>query len=321
MPVDPSIPDPAPERDPGPEPSGSTTGWVAADAPADVGLVGLRAHLDRTLAMLGLRSLTVVVDDPDLGRQAFRAGAGTFDAGVVAAGPGVASDPALPTDRVDADLLVALCSASLRVDVLRGTSGDTTELALRRLPGVSAVALERDGDVTMCRVLASADAPDDLAHRAATMLAAEPRLVVELVRESAAVPAAFVPAGAGGTGAGRSPGRSIGPELLSVRSVPEDGEIEVHLAVGPVRSIGRAPLAHGLAGSAEAVLAGVAEVDPSSRWVPSWIRTVETTAGGTFIVAVALVDPEEDAHRHGIAPGTSPVDAAARATVDALHDV
>ncbi len=323
VPVEPSPHPPAQDPDPDSEPGSpdAAAGWVAADAPDDIGLVGLRAHLGRTLTTLGLRSLTVVVDDPDLGRQAFRSGAGTFDSGIVAAGPGVSSDPALPADRVDAGLLVALCAASLRVDVLRGTSGDTTELALRRLPGVSAVALERDGDLTVCRILASAGAPEDLARRAASTLASEARLVVELVRETVTVaPRPSGATGGGGVGPSSSPGRAIGPELLSVRSVPEDGEIEVHLAVGPVRAIGRAPLARGLAGSAEAVLTGVAEVDPGSRWVPSWIRTVETTTDGTFVVAVALVDPEADAHRHGIAPGSSPIDAAARATVDALHD-
>ncbi|MCJ7438992.1 MAG: hypothetical protein MUP97_14675, partial [Acidimicrobiia bacterium] len=111
-------------------------GWIAPDAPPDVGLAGLRAHLARVLDTLGLRSLTVVVDDPDLGRQAFRAGAGPVEPGVVAAGPGCTSDPPLPTDRIDAQLLVALCAASLRVDVLRDTAGDTTELVLRRLAGV-----------------------------------------------------------------------------------------------------------------------------------------------------------------------------------------
>lgn len=325
MPVDASSATPAPAPEPGLHPTDSEpgfgpAGWVAADAPADVGLAGLRTHLDRTLEALNLRSLTVVVDDPDLGRQAFRAGSGSIDAGIVAAGPGCASDPALPADRVDADLLVALCAASLRVDVLRGTSGNNEELALRRLRGVYAVALERDGDLTVCRLLASADAPADLARQAATALAGEPRLVVELVRDPLTTSAAATMRSASSTSAPRPAGRTRGggPELLSVRSVPEDGEIEVHLAVGEIRAIGRAPLARGLAGSADAVLAAVAEAGTGARWSPSWIRTVETTASGTFVVAVALIDPDTDTHRHGIATGTSPIDAAAHATVDAL---
>ena len=307
-------------------------GWIAPDAPPDVGLAGLRAHLARVLDTLGLRSLTVVVDDPDLGRQAFRAGAGPVEPGVVAAGPGCTSDPPLPTDRIDAQLLVALCAASLRVDVLRDTAGDTTELVLRRLAGVYAVVLERDGDLAVCRLLATAEAPDDIARQAAAALAAEPRLVVELVRDTSPQRPPEPPAPGVGTpgvatafdaSPSTAPGarpRGVGPELLGVRSVPEEGEIEVHLAIGPTRAVGRAPLARGLAGAAEAVLAGVAQVEPEPSWLPSWVRTVETTADGSFVVAVALVEPGLGTQRHGIAVGTSPIEAAARATVTALND-
>ncbi len=318
----------APTSKPAPD---SQTG-TAQTGSGDVGLHGLRAHLDRVLAAHGLRSLTVVVDDPDLGRQAFRTGRGPLEPGLVAAGPGCFSDPPFPHDLVDAELLVALCAASLRVDVLRvdstrvevrpGDVGDITELALRRLPGVYAVVMDHDGDVTRCRLLASADAPDDVARQAATALASESRLVIELVRD----PASIEPAGAAPPAVGApfdataTRNRPVGPELLSVRSVPEDGEIEVHLAIGSVRAIGRAPLARGLAGAADAVIAAVGEADPASRWAPSWIRTVETTASGSFVVAVALVEPDTSNARHGIATGTSPVEAAARATVDALHD-
>jgi hypothetical protein len=236
--------------------------------------------------------------------------------------------PPLPPDRVDAELLVALCAASLRVDVLRadvlqGDAGETTELALRRLPGVHAVVLEHDGDLTVCRLLASADAPDDVARQAAAALASEPRLIIELLRDpttSPAPPGVAPSRSAAPADATAMRGRRVGPELLSVRSVPEDGEIEAHLALGQARAIGRAPLARGLAGAAEAVLAGVAEIDSESRWLASWIRTVETTASGDFVVAVALVTPETGSQRHGIAVGTSPIDAAARATVTALRD-
>jgi hypothetical protein len=103
-----------------------------------------------------------------------------------------------------------------------------------------------------------------------------------------------------------------------VRSVPEDGEIEAHVAVGGSRAVGRAPLARGLAGAVEAVLAGIEQVAPGLRWVPAWARTVETTADGHFVVAVALVDPTGSDHRHGIATGTSPIEAAARAASRSL---
>ena len=97
-----------------------------------------------------------------------------------------------------------------------------------------------------------------------------------------------------------------------MRSVPEEGEVEAHVALGGARAVGRAPLAHGLAGAAEAVLAATTQVEPGSSWQAAWVRTVETTADGHFVVAVALVDPEADGHRHGIATGLSPIEAAAR---------
>jgi len=315
MPLEATAPAPPPEGDL-PAAGGAPVadrGWLSPDAPLDVGLAGLRTHLARIVETLGLRSLTVVVDDPDLGRQAFRAGAGSVEPGVVAAGPGCSSDPPLPRERIDADLLVALCAASLRVDVLRGTTDDSSEVAVRRLPGVYAVMLERDGDLTVCRLLATTEAPDDIARQAAAALAPEARLVVELVRDSAPPPppeppAPEVPPAAEAEVEGpaaETPAESdldrphhVGPELLSVRSVPEEGEIEVHLAFGPARAIGRAPLSRGLAGAAEAVLAGVVQVEPLPVWAASWVRTVETTAAGSFVVAVALAEQGTGAPRH-----------------------
>jgi hypothetical protein len=304
----------APAADPSP-----AEGWIAPDAPPDIGLTGLPAHLERLLARHELRALTVVVDDPDLGRQAFRVGAGAIPAGLTASGPGVLTEPGVPPGTIDADLLVALCSSSLRVDVLRGADDTTGELALRRLPGVYAVAVERDDDLLLVRVHVVDSAPDDLGRTAARELAPEQgtRLVVEIVRGDPAVAGATAPPPAqSGDAPAPAPGR--GPELLAVRSVPEDGEIEAHVAVGGSRAVGRAPLARGLAGAVEAVLAGIEQVAPGLRWVPAWARTVETTADGHFVVAVALVDPTGSDHRHGIATGTSPIEAAARAASRSL---
>ncbi|HEY8216782.1 MAG TPA: hypothetical protein VIH82_06600 [Acidimicrobiia bacterium] len=291
--------------------------WIGADAPGDVGLAGLRQHLDRVVERQGLRSLTVVVDDPDLGRQAFRAGAGPVEPGTLSAGTGVLADP--PSPGIDADLLVALCAASLRVDVLRDTADVTGELDLRRLPGVFAVEIEQDGDLTICRVHVSADAPADVGRVAARTLATEEgsRLVVEVVRTTvASTPPtpATAPAAPDEQPSDAAPVMS----LLAVRSVPEDGEVEVHLAVGDARAVGRAPLSRGLAGAVEAVLAAATQVAVHAHWRPSWVRTVETTSDGRFVVAAALVEPHSAEQRHGIARGSSPIEAAARATVGAL---
>jgi hypothetical protein len=301
-------------------PDDHRSSWIAADAPPDVGLVGVRQHLERVVARLGLRSLTVVVDDPDLGRQAFRAGAGTVDPGTLGAGAGVLTDPA--TSDLDADLLVALCATSLRVDVLRDTTEASGELAVRRLPGVFAVEMEEDGDLTIYRVHVDDDAPDDVGRVAARSLPAAEgsRLVVEVVRPRGATPAATSPSThtpPPAAAAAPAPTRE-GVTLLAVRSVPEDGEIEVHLGRGDTRAVGRAPLARGLAGAVEAVLAAASQVEAQPRWRPSWVRTVETTADGQFVVAAALVGPDSGEHRHGIATGSSPIEAAARAAVGAL---
>ncbi|MFO7591671.1 MAG: hypothetical protein R6X23_12365, partial [Acidimicrobiia bacterium] len=113
----------------------------------------------------------------------------------------------------------------------------------------------------------------------------------------------------------------LSPTLLAVRSVPEDGEIEVHLAVGGTRAVGRAPLSRGLAGAAEAVLVGTSQLDPTYEgWILAWVRTVETTAEGRFVVAASLGDPSGE-HRHGIATGMSPIMGAARATAVAMAEL
>ena len=347
------------------------------------GLAGLRAHLDRVVQRHRLHSLVVAVDDPDLGRQAFRAGAGAVEPGVVASGPGVTTDPPLAPGDLDRDMLMALCAMSLQLQLLGEVDDpdDDGELALRRLPGVYAVALERDGDVTLCHVLATADAPEDIARRAAEALTSSTgaKVVVEVLRDptvvaepspapvvetpsapprpNEALPAAPVPSPAapaisesieqrfadatwsadalarrptptrverrGPDRAPVTPPRAAPQSsltLLAVRSVPEDGEIEVHLAVGTTRAVGRAPLSRGLAGAAEAVLVGAGQLDPSnSGWMPAWVRTVETTADGHFVVAASLSGPAGEP-RHGIATGTSPIEGAARATTLAIAD-
>lgn len=312
-------------------PNPSSDGWIASARSGDVGLAGLRAHLEHLVVRHELRALTVVVDDPDLGRQAFRAGAGAIPAGLTAAGPGVLAEPSAPSGipdvgtvdlgALDADLLVALCAASLRVEVLHGSDDATGELALRRLPGVYAVAVERDDDLLLVRVHVADDAPDDLGRIAARELAPEPgaRVVVEVVRGEPTLPPPRASSTTGAAAGAAPVSAPRGPELLAMRSIPEDGEIEAHVAVDGSRAVGRAPLARGLAGAVEAVLAGVGQVAPGLRWVPAWARTVETTADGHFIVAVALVDPTEHDHRHGIATGTSPIEAAARAASRCLE--
>ena len=308
------------------------------------GLAALHTTLDRLVATLGLRSLTVVVDDPDLGRQAFRAGEGPFGPGTLTGEPGCRSEPPLPSDRVDAELLVELCATCLRLEFLRGdvmTGLDAAELALRRLPGVRAVVVERDDDLLVVQVHADADAPSDLARAAARAAAplAGNRLVIEVVREAAAAPPmtnlplpldltpeptvehevaavadaplpaapapesepgasdlawtpelppqepAASPASAAPPLAPTAPSApSVEPEIVVVRGAPETGEIEVHVRWGEVRTIGRAPMAQGLAGAVTASLDALRQVDASIDVTLGWARTIETTADRRFVV-------------------------------------
>ena len=295
------------------EPSApATEPAVGTDSP---GLAALHAMLNRVARELELRSLTIVVDDPDLGRQAFRAGPGPFGAGALTGEPGCRADPPLPADRVDAELLVALCAASLRVDVLRGEAAsdvDAAEIALRRLAGVLSVTVERDEELLVVQIHAAADAPDDLGRVAARATAslAEGSVVVEILRSSEIQPGA-------GVAAPLVPEAPVPPTLVAVRSVPEAGEIEAHVRLGSARTIGRAPMAQGLAGAVDAVLDALRQLIPDLNLSFAWARTIETTPDRRFVVAVALHEVETRATRHGLGSGGSPIEAAARAALDA----
>jgi len=298
------------------------------------GLGSLHATLDRLITTLNLRSLTVVIDDPDLGRQAFRAGAGPFEPGMLGGRPGVRADPELPSDRVDPDLLVQLCATSLRLELERADRPDAqgvdvAEVALRRLPGVHAVVVERDGDLMVVQVHADVDAPSDLARAAAHATAplAETRLVVEVVRDVGQlsppepVPTSTEPRVAEveapvARGVQRPPSADL-PSVVAVRNDPENGEVEVHVRRDEVRTIGRAPMAQGLAGAVTATLEALEGVGFDHNLTLGWVRTIETTAERRFVVAVSLLHAGTRAPRHGLGAGASPIEGAARATLDA----
>jgi len=293
---------------------------TAADltaAASPPGLASLHRMLDSVARQLDLRSLTVVVDDPDLGRQAFRAGPGPFEPGALIGEPGCRADPPLPPERIDPELLSALCAASLRVDVLRGEDApgiDAAEVAFRRLPGVLAVVVERDEDVMVVQIHAGADAPDDLSRAAARAGAplGNGAVVIEVLRASAQ-PAPI----AASTDTGTLEASPIAPGIVVVRSEPETGEIEVHLRHGDVRTIGRAPASQGLAGAVEATLDALRQLAPDLELGLTWARTIETTADRRFVVGVALHHIGSRVARHGLGSGANAIEGAARAALDA----
>jgi hypothetical protein len=225
------------------------------------------------------------------------------------------------------------------------------ELSLRRVPGVHDVTVETDDGLLHVTVHAGPEAPHDLARLAgrATAPLAEGPLVVEIVRDVAAPPAPAVPAPpmapSEPLAAPFEPVAAISPEpvifpasppgdapatpeppaatpsapvsLLAVRTVPEAEEIEVHLRCGEARTIGRASVAEGLAGAVAATLDALAQHDQRLDLGLGWVRTIESTPDRRFVVSVALGNPGTRATHHGIGSGTSPIEAAARATLDA----
>ena len=277
------------------------------------GLALVYAALERTRARGGLDRLTVAVDDASLGHQLLSVPRAELP-GPLDAPADWSSTPRLDEDVVDVAILRALCRLALRGAVLDESLADpfdAVELALRQLNGVDAVAADPGDDVM--RVQAPRDSGGDaVAHDALEVVRGrfDRSVVVEVVREggeaaaAAGSPISWVPA---------SPF-----ELLAVRTDQDLGELEVHLGGGEVRTVGRAPLGDGLLGAARATLdAWHRRPGAPSRSV-GWARTVESDTDAGIVVAVALEDRGRVTVAHGIGEGTSPFDAAARATVDAL---
>lgn len=106
--------------------------------------------------------------------------------------------------------------------------------------------------------------------------------------------------------------------LLAVLTFPDTDELEVHLTFDGKRSIGRAAASRGLLGAVEATVDALATFVPDLGAVPSWARTLESAAGEPFLVGVGLEGPHGQS-RHGLATGSSPIEAAARSTLHAVN--
>lgn len=110
-------------------------------------------------------------------------------------------------------------------------------------------------------------------------------------------------------------------ELLSVTTSPENDEIEIHLCLGETRTIGRAPSSRGLLGAIDATVEAISELAGVDEFHGEWARSLEPGAEHASLVAVGLINEDENETRHGIAGGSSPVEAAARATLNALNRI
>jgi hypothetical protein len=108
--------------------------------------------------------------------------------------------------------------------------------------------------------------------------------------------------------------------LLAVLSFPESDELEVHLVYAGRRTIGRAPVSRGLAGAVEATIDALRQLGAPTTARTRWARALEGDDATPTLVAVALDDVVDDGRTHyGLASGTSPIDAAARSTLDAVN--
>jgi len=108
--------------------------------------------------------------------------------------------------------------------------------------------------------------------------------------------------------------------LLAVLAFPDTNELEVHLILDGRRTIGRAISTDGLVGAVEATLAAVKEIGAPFEPTALWARAIESGEDERSVVAVALGSVVTDAPiDYGMAAGASPIDAAARSTLDALN--
>jgi hypothetical protein len=222
---------------------------------------------------------------------------------------------------------------------------DDLELELRQLPGVRAAGFDESADVLLVQLHVTDEAgrgerSDQPVPVSASRIAArhsDRPVAVEVVRwrtaPTAARPAEIdapqdAPAVARPDPDADTPLPTIVVEasrarLLAVLAFPDTDELEVHLVLDGRRTIGRASAQRGIDGAVEATIEAVRElgIPTGTAPRPRWTRALDDTADADeVVVAVALegVDDRRSVH-YGMAPGASLIDAAARATLDALN--
>jgi hypothetical protein len=229
---------------------------------------------------------------------------------------------------------------------------DDLELELRQLPGVHAAGFDESPDVLLVQLHVADDAgraerSDQPVPVSASRIAArhsDRPVAVEVVRWRSAPAAATVAApveiaepivvaavdetaevivAAVGETAEVIVVEASRPRLLAVLAFPDTDELEVHLVLDGRRTIGRAAARRGIDAAVEATIDAVHELGLQSGLAPRprWVRALEDAGyGDEVVVAVALegVDDRRSV-QYGMAPGASLIDAAARATLDALN--
>ena len=222
---------------------------------------------------------------------------------------------------------------------------DDLELELRKLPGVKAAGFDERDDVLLVQLHVGdrADSPEHPLPIDASRIVArhiDERTAVEIVRWRTLPTAEVAPPvidirtddAAVATNAAVAPEAAPEPQpaeaetparrarLLAVLAFPDTNELEVHLILDGRRTIGRAISTDGLVGAVEATLAAVHEIGAPFAPIPLWARAIESADDDRVVVAVALAGVVAGAPiDYGMAAGASPIDAAARSTLDALN--
>jgi hypothetical protein len=222
---------------------------------------------------------------------------------------------------------------------------DDLELELRKLPGVKSAGFDESSEMLLVQLHLGdqADNPDNPVPINASRIVArhvDTRTAVEIVRWRAipgaatpapatadldltaepAAPLVEEPAPAPATEVAEGAGAGRRARLLAVLAFPDTDELEVHLILDGRRTIGRAVSSNGLLGAVEATIAAVRELGVTFEPTPLWARQVESDQDERAVVTVAIDGAAPEAPTdYGIAAGASPIDAAARATLDTLN--
>jgi len=213
---------------------------------------------------------------------------------------------------------------------------DDLELELRKLPGVSAAGFEEREDMLLVQlhVAGKAERTEVPVPVSASRIAArhsDRPVAVEVVRwrspgraneVAAPRPMAALPTAATVRSDEEEPETEARrARLLAVLAFPDTDELEVHLILEGKRTIGRAAASSGLVGAVEATIDAIRGLGAPFEPHAEWARALDDAGDDDrVVVAVALSDADEDAQlQYGLAAGASPIDAAARSTLDALN--
>ncbi|HEY3833913.1 MAG TPA: GGDEF domain-containing protein [Acidimicrobiia bacterium] len=91
-------------------------------AGTESGLAIIYRALDALVEAHGLEDAAIVIEEPNLGRQVFRAGRRVLDEddeALLAAPAGLYTEPPLPEEEADRAMVNSVCTLALRMDVLR----------------------------------------------------------------------------------------------------------------------------------------------------------------------------------------------------------